>query len=315
MQDYLNYYSLMLLIRNFERKIEFLFSRGLIGGTSHLCIGQEAVAVGACSAIKENDLVGSTHRGHGHALAKGLEPKKLMAELLGRETGYCKGRGGTQHICCIEKGFLGTNGITGGGVPVATGAALAAKMKNTGQAVLSFFGDGATNQGSLHEAMNLGAIWKLPIVYICENNFYGMSGPVAKMTNVKNLAERSASYGMQSFIVDGNDVLAVRDAVEEAVKKARRGEGPTFIECKTYRQCGHSKSDKREYRTKEEEKEWLAKDPIDRFKAKLLAENLSSAQNLADIEKRAEDEIEEAVSFAMQSPWPEKSSLFDNLYN
>jgi pyruvate dehydrogenase E1 component alpha subunit len=313
-KDYLKYYGEMLKIRYFEEKIGFLFTRALIFGTCHLCIGQEAVAVGACAAIAEKDLLGSTHRGHGHALARGLETKKLMAELLGRETGYCRGKGGTQHICYMEKGFLGTNGITGGGVPVATGAALSAKMRNTGQVVLSFFGDGATNQGSVHEALNFGAIWKLPIVYICENNLYGMSGPVEKMTNVKDLAQRSVSYGMPSLIVDGNDVLAMKEAVMIAAKRAREGEGPTFIECKTYRQCGHSKSDMREYRTREEEKEWLEKDPIKMFKEKLLKENLASSGELSEVEKEMEAEIEEAVKFALESPWPKEEELLKNLY-
>lgn len=313
MDDYLKYYREMLKIRYFEKKIEFLFTRALIYGTAHLYIGQEAVAVGACSALKENDLISSTHRGHGHALAKGVESKRLMAELLGKATGYCKGRGGTQHHCCIEKGFLGANGITGGGIPIATGAALSAKLRKTGQVVLSFFGDGATNQGSFHEALNFGAIWKLPIVYICENNLYGMSGPVWKTTNVKNLAERSTSYGIPGVIVDGNDVLAVKEVVEKAVEKARNEDGPTFIECKTYRQCGHSKSDQREYRTKEEEKEWEERDPIKIFKEKLLKEKLATCEALNRIEEEIENEIEEAVKFASESPWP-KEELFENLY-
>lgn len=307
------FYKEMLLIRKFEEKINFLFSRGLIFGTSHLYIGQEAVAVGACSAISQDDLVGSTHRGHGHALAKGLEAKRLMAELLGKETGYCKGKGGTQHVCCIEKGFLGTNGITGGGVAIATGAALSIKLKKTNQIVLSFFGDGATNQGSVHEALNFGAIWKLPIVYICENNLYGMSSPVWEMTNVKDLAQRAGSYGMPSMIVDGNDVLAVKEAIAEAVEKARKGEGPTFVECKTYRQCGHSKSDLREYRTKEEEEEWKTKDPINLFKDKLLKQG-ATEQELAVLEKEAEDEIEGAVKYAMESPWPSPEEALTDLY-
>jgi len=313
-EEYLKYYKEMVKIRCFEKKIEFFFTRNLIHGTSHLCIGQEAVAVGACAAINENDLIGSTHRGHGHALAKGLELRKIMAELLGKETGYCKGKGGTQHICCIEKGFLGTNGITAGGISVATGAALSAKLRKTGQVVLSFLGDGATNQGSFHEALNFGAIWKLPIVYICENNLYGMSSPICKMTNVKNLAERSISYGMPSLIVDGNDILLVKEAVMKAVDIAREGGGPTFIECKTYRQCGHSKSDQREYRTKEEEKEWEKKDPIQRFKEKILKEGLATQEELARVEKEVENEIEEAAKFSMDSSLTKQEELFTDLY-
>lgn len=306
-------YREMIKIRLFENKIDFLFSRGMVFGTSHLYIGQEAVAVGACAAIREKDLVSSTHRGHGHALSKGISAKLLMAELLGRATGLCKGKGGTQHFSCLEKGFLGTNGITGGAIPIATGAALAVKMKNTGQVVLSFFGDGATNKGDFHEALNMGSIWKLPIVYICENNLYGMSGSVFEMTNVKNLAERSASYGIPGIIVDGNDVLAVKEAVFKAVEKARKGGGPALIECKTYRQCGHSKNDPREYRTREEEKEWLEKDPIKLFKEKILSEKIADSRELEEIEKIVEKEIEEAADFAMQSPWPQEEELLKDI--
>ena len=315
MNDLTQYYKEMLKSRLFELKIDWLFTRGLIHGTSHLYVGEEAVAVGACAAIEKNDLVGSTHRGHGHALAKGLETKKLMAELLGKATGYCKGKGGTQHISCMEKGFLGTNGITAGGIPVATGAALSAKMKNTGQVVLSFFGDGATNQGAFHEALNFGAIWKLPIIYICENNLYAMSTPIEDITNVEDLVERASSYGMPSKIVDGNDVLAVKEATGQAVDKARAGDGPTFIECKTYRQLGHSKSDQREYRTKKEEEEWQAKDPIERFKKKLLQENIASQAQLEKIEQGVGKEIEDAVKFAQDSLTLTADKLYEDLYH
>lgn len=314
MFEYLEYYQNMLRIRLFEEKVNFLFARGLIHGTSHLSIGQEAVAVGAIAGIEKNDFISSTHRGHGHALAKGLDSKRLMAELLGKKDGYCKGKGGTQHLCCIDKGFLGTNGITGGGVPIATGAALALKLKNSKQIVLSFFGDGAINQGVVHESLNFGAIWKLPIVYICENNLYAMSSPIREMTNVKSLAQRASSYGMPSVIVDGNDILAVKEAVKKAADRARKGKGPVFIECKTYRQCGHSKSDLRKYRTRKEEEEWKKKDPIKRLKEKLIKGKLAPLEELAKIERETEEEIEGAVKFAQESPWPKVEELLKNLY-
>lgn len=308
------YYRKMLTIRYFEEKIDFLFTRNLISGTSHLCIGQEAIAIGACDALNHEDLVTSTHRGHGHAIAKGLEIHQLLAEIMGKETGYCKGKGGTQHIACIAKGFLGTNGITGGGIPIATGAALSAKLRKTGQVVLCFFGDGASNQGTFHESLNMASIWKLPVVYICENNLYAMSTPVSASTSVKDIALRSQAYGMPGSIVDGNDVLAVNASTRESVDWARNGHGPWLLECKTYRHKGHSKSDMREYRTRQEEEQWKEKDPIQNAKQMILNNGLLTVEELEQINQEVRDSIEQAVQFAMNSLEPDSNELYEDVY-
>ncbi|MBW2975053.1 thiamine pyrophosphate-dependent dehydrogenase E1 component subunit alpha [Candidatus Woesearchaeota archaeon] len=303
----------MLKIRYFEEKIDFLFSRGKIHGTAHSCIGQEAVAVGACAALKKTDFITSTHRGHGHAIAKGLDIKRFMAELAGKATGYCAGRGGTQHSASIEHGFL-TNGITGGMSPVAAGLALSFRMKKTGQVVLCFFGDGAVNEGHVQETLNISAVWNLPIVFICENNLYAMSTPVKEAMSVKDIAKRAESYGMQGYIIDGNDLLLVKRITEEAVENARKGNGPSFIECKTYRWKGHSKNDRCMYRTREEENEWKLKDPIQRFREKLLHDNIAGEKDLDIIEEKAKDEVEKAADFALSSPETKPDTLYDNLY-
>ena len=304
----------MKRIRAFEQAVERLFAEGRIHGTTHLCIGQEAVPVGACAAIRPDDLANGSHRGHGLAIANGLSTRRLMAELLGRRDGYCQGRGGTQHVASIAHGFLGTNGITGGGIPVATGAALSAKLRHTGQVVLSFFGDGATNQGTFHESLNMAAIWQLPIVYICENNLYAMSTHVREATAIERLSQRAVSYGIPGHTVDGNDVLAVRDAVAEAVERARNGGGPTLLEALTYRHVGHSKSDQREYRTKEEEEAWLARDPIRRSEERLLACGELSREELAELDREVSAEIEDALAFAEASPFPEASAATEGVY-
>jgi len=308
------YLRQMKLIRAFEQAVERLFAEGRIHGTTHLCVGQEAVPVGACAAVRPDDLASGSHRGHGLALAKGLSPKRLMAELLGRRDGYCGGRGGTQHVASIAHGFLGTNGITGGGIPVATGAALSARLRRTGQVVLCFFGDGATNQGTFHESLNMAALWRLPVVYICENNLYAMSTRVREATAIERLSSRAAAYGMPGETIDGNDVLAVREAVAEAAERARGGEGPALLECLTYRHLGHSKSDQREYRSPEEEKTWLARDPIRRSEERLLASGELSPEGLATMDREVAAEIEEGVAFAEASPFPEPSSATDAVY-
>lgn len=289
--DRLELYRKMLLIRLFEEKVEDLFARNMIGGTCHLCIGQEACAVGAVSALKDNDLVVSTHRGHGHLLAKGGDPRRLMAELMGKSSGYCAGKGGTQHLCAMDIGFVGTNGITGGGLPIATGAALSAKLRKTGQIVLSFFGDGASNQGTFHESLNMASIWKLPVIYFCENNLYSMSMSAGRSMKVANVADRAAAYGMESHVVDGMDVLAVRDAVAGVIESVRAGSGPVLIEGKTYRFVGHSKSDRRVYRTAEEEEEWATRDPIATFGASL------DDSDLARVRREVEESVDDAVEF------------------
>jgi len=239
----------MLKIRRFEEKLNDLYAMGYIQGTIHLYIGQEAVSVGACAALKNHDYITSTHRGHGHFIAKGGDINRIMAEIWGLDEGYCAGRGGTQHMADFSIGHLGSNGITGGQIPIATGAALAIKMQGKEQVVLCFFGDGATNEGVFHESLNMGAVWKLPVVYICENNLYAMSTPVSNAFAIKDIATRATAYGMPGHIVDGMDVVDVKRVVDEAVNRARDGRGPTLVECKTYRFLGHSRSDTRAYRT------------------------------------------------------------------
>ncbi|MBM4033108.1 MAG: thiamine pyrophosphate-dependent dehydrogenase E1 component subunit alpha [Planctomycetes bacterium] len=304
----------MKLIRAFEERVDRLFVEARIHGTTHLCVGQEAIPVGACAAVRPSDLAGGSHRSHGLALAKGLRADRLMAELLGRRDGYCLGKGGTQHVASLEHGFLGTNGITGGGIPIATGAALTAKLRRTGQVVLSFFGDGATNQGTFHESLNMAAIWRLPIVYVCENNLYAMSTPIREATAVERLSVRAAAYGMPGETHDGNDVLEVRAAVARAAERARSGGGPTLLEFTTYRHHGHSKSDEREYRSREEEKCWLDLDPILRSERRLAGAGELPPEALKAMNADVAAEIEAAVAFAEASPPLEPSLAAEGVY-
>ncbi len=305
----------MWLIRFFDEKVDEFFAKGLIHGTTHLCVGQEASAAGAIAVLEDRDKITSTHRGHGHCIAKGAEVGKMMAELFGRETGYCKGKGGSMHIADVEKGNLGANGIVGGGIPIAVGAALTSQMKKLGYVTVSFFGDGATNEGSFHESLNMASIWKLPVVFICENNQYGMSGSVKEMTNIENLAERSASYGIPGVVVDGNDIFAMMEVTAKAVERARNGEGPTLIEAKTYRWKGHSKSDAKKYRTRDEEMDWRTnRDPIERMKRVLIGEGILTEKQADEIEQRAKKEIEDAVEFAEKSPMPALDTLELDVY-
>ncbi|MBO8162690.1 MAG: thiamine pyrophosphate-dependent dehydrogenase E1 component subunit alpha [Brevibacillus sp.] len=305
----------MWLIRYFDEKVDEFFAKGMIHGTTHLCVGQEASAAGACAVLEERDKITSTHRGHGHCIAKGADVNRMMAELFGRATGYCKGKGGSMHIADVDKGNLGANGIVGGGIPIAVGAALTSKLKRLGYVTLSFFGDGASNEGSFHESLNMASIWKLPVVFICENNQYGMSGPIKEMINIEHIADRAGSYGIPGVVVDGNDIFAVMNVVAEAVDRARRGEGPTLIEAKTYRWKGHSKSDAKKYRTREEEMEWRTKrDPIARMKSVLIAEQLLTEQQADEIEQRAKQAIEDAVKFAEESPMPSLDTLEEDVY-
>lgn len=304
----------MLLIRRFEEKVEQLFQQGKIHGTMHLCIGQEATAVGACAVLTNEDKIISTHRGHGHCIAKGTEVDRMMAELLGKVTGYCKGKGGSMHIADLDKGNLGANGIVAGGLPLATGAALTSKMKELGYVVVCFFGDGSTNEGAFHESLNLASVWKLPVIFFCENNQYGMSGSIKEMTNIQHIAERAASYGIPGEIVDGNDLLEVTEVTKKAVERARNGKGPTLIEAKTYRWRGHSRSDARKYRTRDEEKEWKTKDPIELFKNKLIEENILTEAAFLEIEEQVKKEIEAAVEFAENSPIPGEETLETDIF-
>lgn len=305
----------MMLIRKFEEKLEQYYQEGKIHGTMHLCIGQEATAVGACAHLTDEDKIISTHRGHGHCIAKGTEIDRMMAELLGKETGYCKGKGGSMHIADLDKGNLGANGIVAAGLPLATGAALTSKMKDLGYVVISFFGDGATNEGAFHESLNLAAIWDLPVIFFCENNKYGMSGSIEEMTNIEHIAERASAYGIPGEIVDGNDILSVAEVTKRAIERAKRGEGPTLIEAKTYRWRGHSRSDARKYRTRDEEKEWRTfRDPIALFKEKLTNEGHLTEEEFSEIEKKLAQEMETAVQFSERSPLPGLETLTTDVY-
>ncbi|RCW47364.1 pyruvate dehydrogenase (acetyl-transferring) E1 component subunit alpha [Halanaerobium sp. MA284_MarDTE_T2] len=310
----LKMYRDMWRIRQFERKVDQFISRGDITGTTHLYIGEEATAVGAINALKDEDYISSTHRGHGHAIAKGSDIKEMMAELFGKRTGACKGKGGSLHIIDTSTNNLGANGIVGGGIPIAVGAALALKMQNRDEVVLNFFGDGAMNQGAFHEATNLAAAWNLPVVFLCENNQYGMSTSIEKAFKIKDLAKRGEAYGIPGVRVDGNKALEVYDTVLEAAKKARNGGGPSLIVSETYRWKGHSKSDAKVYRTKEEEEEWKQRDPIADFEQILIEQNLLDEDKIKEIKNEVDAEVKEAVEFAKESPYPDKDEIFDDVY-
>lgn len=306
-------FGCMVLIRRFEEKIADLFSKGLIGGTSHLCIGQEASAVGILSAFRDSDPIVSSHRGHGHFLARGGAPVELMAELLGKRTGPCLGRGGSQHICKKSRAFYGTNGITGGGLPVATGIALAARLRASGQVAVCFFGDGATNQGTFHESLNMASIWDLPIVYVCENNLYAMSTPMAESMRAAKVAERAAPYKIYAFSVDGMDVDAVRHAGQIALTHAAGG-SPVLVECLCYRYCGHSKSDRLVYRTREEEAIWRGRDPLLQARGKLRESGVSDS-DLDAIEAAAARAVEDAYATAAAAPDPTRDDVIVSPYS
>jgi pyruvate dehydrogenase E1 component alpha subunit len=307
-------YRKMVEIRTFESKVTELFAAGKIPGFVHLYIGEEAVAVGACANLKDSDFITSTHRGHGHCIAKGGKMDLMMAELFAKETGYCKGKGGSMHIADVEIGILGANGIVGGGLGIAPGAGLSAKMRGTDQVTVCFFGDGASNQTTFHEGINMASAWKLPVIFICENNQYGISLHQSKHQNITDVADRAAAYGIPGVVVDGNDVMAVYEAVGEAVKRARAGEGPTLIECKTYRWRGHFEGDPQVYRTQEEIKEWQAKDPIPRFEALLADMGVMTAEEAEAIRKEVAAEVEAAIEFAEKSPEPAPEAALEDLY-
>ncbi|GAS93980.1 pyruvate dehydrogenase [Mycolicibacterium canariasense] len=301
-------------IRRFEEAVDDLFARGLMHGTMHLSIGQEAVATGACLALTRQDLITSTHRGHGHCIAKGAKLDRMMAELLAKETGYCRGRGGSMHIADVDTGNLGANGIVGGGIPIAAGAALAQKLRNTTNVAVSFFGDGATNEGAFHEGLNLAAVWALPAVFICENNGYGMSMSSALSMAVPRVSDRAAAYGMPGVTVDGNDVQEVFDAVSEAVARARAGHGPTLVEAVTYRYKGHSKSDQNLYRTREEIDAWRAKDPIGRFEAAVLEHGTLSQDDIETVRAQARDAIRAAIKAGNEAAPSRADELLSGVY-
>lgn len=305
-------YEKMLLIRRFEEKANELFVAGLVRGTVHTSNGQEAVAAGICHELATDDYIVSNHRGHGHALAKGADPKFMMAELFGKKTGYCKGMGGSMHVTDVSTGMLGANGVVAAGLPIATGAGLTVKLKGLEKVVVCFFGDGAANHGNFHESVNMAAIWRLPVIYVCENNLYAVSVAHKKACSVDSIAQRAAGYGIPGWSVDGMDVEDIIGAASKAVERARKGEGPSIIECRTYRFLGHSRSDPAfgVYRSKEELEEWKLKDPILTLPKK---HKLSSAQ-LEEISSRVDQILEDAVTFAQESPFPTLEDAAGYLY-
>jgi acetoin:2,6-dichlorophenolindophenol oxidoreductase subunit alpha len=309
-------YHRMWLIRYFDENAQDLYRRGMIRGTTHAYIGEEAIAVGACAALNREDYITSTHRGHGHCLAKGGDPKAMMAELLGKATGYCKGKGGSMHIADFDLGILGANGIVGGGIALATGAAYSADVRGSSQVCICFFGDGASNQGVLMEAANMAALWKLPVIYLCEENKYAEFSPSLPFIAVDQIEDKARGFGLPGITVDGNDLLAVYKAVSEAVGRARGGEGPTLIVARTYRIEGHTVGDPLSYRPKGEAERWKSpeRDPISRFGRHLVSTAGFSEQELADLEEAARTEIEEAIEFAIESPDPEVDSLWEDVY-
>ena len=304
----------MELIRRFEEGAEQAYMRGLVHGTMHLSIGQEASAVGVGINLLREDCITSTHRGHGHCIAKGAEPRYMFAEFFGKDTGYCRGRGGSMHIADVAGGNLGANGIVGGGIPIAVGAALALRQMRRPHAVVCFFGDGANNEGAFHEGLNMASIWKLPVVFVCENNRYGMSTSVERSTAVRQVATRALAYDMPGVTVDGNCFAEVAEAAHTALERARAGGGPTLIESMTYRHRGHSRSDRNRYRSKEEIERWIAQDPIDLFERDLLQHGWITQAEIDAIGASVAREIEEGLAFAAASAAPALSSLTDFVY-
>lgn len=307
-------YRRMVLIRQFEDKIYYLFLQGLMPGTIHLSQGQEAVAVGVCFNLRQDDFITTTHRPHGHCLAKGIPAKEMMAELFGKETGCCRGKGGSMHMGDPKWGVLPAIAIVGGNIPIAAGMALAYKFQKSDRVAVSFFGDGASNEGAFHEALNMAAIWDLPVIFVCENNLYGASTHLSKVTKIEHIAKRAEAYGMPGEIVDGNDVLAVHETAQRAVQKARSGEGPTLLECKTYRRGGHSRGDPAHYRPQEEVAQWLERDPIKIARQNLIENAILTTEEVDQIEKEVEVEIEEAVQFAQESPMPLPEDTLQDVY-
>lgn len=305
----------MLEIRFFEESIYDVYTRGWMPGLAHLYTGQEAIAVGVCENLTKEDYITSTHRGHGHLIAKGGDLNKMMAEVMGKVTGYCKGKGGSMHIMAPEIGIMGANGIVGGSIPIATGLGLSSKLKKDRKVTICFFGEGASNQGAFHEGINMGSLWQLPIVYICENNLYGISVHQRRSQNINDVAIRATAYGIPGEIVDGNDVLAVYEVSQKAIQRAREGKRPTLIECKTYRWGGHHVGDPgTAYRPKEEVESWKEKCPIKRFKEYLIRDGILNQNEIDGVQKEVMERVKDAVEFAKSSPYPEgKEALQDVL--
>jgi pyruvate dehydrogenase E1 component alpha subunit len=309
-------YTSMTKIRYFEEAIEKHFLAGEIPGFTHLYIGEEAIATGVCQNLTNRDFIESTHRGHGHCIAKGAQLDRMMAEIFGKVTGYCKGKGGSMHIADFSVGMLGANGVVGGGYTLATGAALAAKLTKTDQVAAVFFGDGASNRGTFHEAANMAGAWKLPVLFVCENNEWASTTPTATTTSITDIAKRAAGYNMPGVTVDGNDVFAVYDAAKKLVAAARKGKGPALLECKTYRIKGHFVGDPEKYRTKEEvQKRFTASDPIKNFEARVTKEKWLTQAELEAIRRKSAKGVEDALDFAKKSANPEPAELYTDLYD
>ncbi|CAM5780888.1 MULTISPECIES: thiamine pyrophosphate-dependent dehydrogenase E1 component subunit alpha [Brevibacillus] len=308
-------YQKMLEIRKFEDAVHLLFGQGKLPGFVHLYAGEEAIAVGVGAHLEVRDTITSTHRGHGHCIAKGCDLDGMMAEIYGKATGLCKGKGGSMHIADLDKGMLGANGIVGGGFPLACGAALTAKLKRTQSVSVCFFGDGANNQGTFHEGINLAAIWKLPVIFVAENNGYGEATPFTYASSCTNIADRASAYNIPGVIVDGKNVLEVYRVAEEAVKRARAGEGPTLIECITYRNYGHFEGDAQKYKKESEKQAHIQeRDAIKLFRDYLTESRLLAEAELGQIEEAAEQSIQNAIRFAEQSPYPEAGELLTDVY-
>lgn len=304
----------MYQIRHFEEETEQFIIRGMIHGTCHLYTGEEAIAVGAIFALKNDDYITSTHRGHGHCIAKGSDLSIMMAELLGKRTGYCKGKGGSMHIADIDSGNLGANGVVGGSIGIATGAALTCKMKKNGKITICFFGDGAANLGIFHSSINMASIWDLPVIYLCENNVYGMSTPVKEALNIEKISDRKTAYGIKGLTIDGNNLVEVFNTISHFAEECRAGRGPVLIESLTYRWKGHSKSDAQVYRKKEEVKSWKEKDPIKKYKNVLVDSKILTEEMDRTLEKEVEDQLDKAIKYAKECPFPEPSEVEEDVY-
>ena len=316
-EQLMSFYETMIRIRRFEEETFEFYKKGLMAGLAHLYLGEEAIATGVCAALNEEDYIGSTHRGHGHLVARGADTDRMMAEILGKKTGYSNGKGGSMHIMAMDKGILGANGIVGGEIPIATGAAYSAKYRGTNQVAVSFMGDSATNEGTFHESINMAAAWDLPCIYVIENNLYGISVDIRDVTNTPDLAVRAQAYNIPGVVVDGMDVVAVYEAAKKAVERARKGEGPTLIECKTYRWQGHHVGDPATYRKRRSETEmedWMKKDPIPALKEAVLKAGIASEEDFDKLDRLVEDEIQAAVQFAVDSEYPPAEDAYTDVF-
>ena len=316
-EQLMSFYETMIRIRRFEEETFEFYKKGLMAGLAHLYLGEEAIATGVCAALNEEDYIGSTHRGHGHLVARGADTDRMMAEILGKKTGYSNGKGGSMHIMAMDKGILGANGIVGGEIPIATGAAYSAKYRGTDQVAVSFMGDSATNEGTFHESINMAAAWNLPCIYVIENNLYGISVDIRDVTNTPDLAVRAQAYNIPGVVVDGMDVAAVYEAAKKAVERARKGEGPTLIECKTYRWQGHHVGDPATYRKRRSETEkenWMKKDPIPALKEAVLKAGIASEEDFDKLDRLVEDEIQAAVQFAVDSEYPPAEDAYTDVF-